>query len=104
MAHTYLNVGGLVAAGFTASCDYLLTISHNGRGVFSTATWDRIARDYQPAYPDNGVGIGIGPIEGQSVPVAELDHSTGMLLLASSDGHIHLRYEDGVIDVRYDSV
>ena len=47
----YLHVGGLVAMGFDASGNYLLTISHAGRGVFSTRTWERVARDPELAYP-----------------------------------------------------
>jgi hypothetical protein len=95
----YLHVGGCVAAGFDATGEYLMAISHNGRGVFSTKSWKRVARDYDLGYPKNGVGIGIGPIDGQCIPVTEIDYSTGVLLLTSPDGKIHLRYEEGVIDV-----
>src|SRR5476651_2004795 len=43
----YLHVGGLVAFGFDVSGDYLLVITHAGRGVFCTSSWHRVARDYQ---------------------------------------------------------
>jgi len=38
-------IGGLVAGGFDSAGEYLLTVSHSGRGVFSTATRERVARD-----------------------------------------------------------
>ena len=88
----YLHVGGVVAMGFDSSSEYLLVISHSGRGVFST-------RDTQAAYPDDGCGIGIGPIEGVRVVVTEIDFDTGRLLLSSSDGSISLEYECGTITV-----
>src|SRR5689334_17529198 len=59
-----LHVGGLIAMGFDPSGEYLLTISHAGRGVFSTRTWERVARDSALAYPADGHGVGIGPIAG----------------------------------------
>ena len=95
----YLHVGGVVAMGFVPSSEYLLVISHSGRGVFSTRTWERVARDTQAAYPDDGCGIGIGPIEGVRVVVKEIDFDTGRLALSSPDGSIRLEYECGTITV-----
>ncbi|MEX0726212.1 MAG: hypothetical protein WD065_08085 [Planctomycetaceae bacterium] len=68
----HLFIGGLVAAGFDASGAYLLTVSHSGRGVFETTTWERVARDIHLAYPENGRAIGIGPIDGVSIPVSAI--------------------------------
>ena len=65
----HLFIGGLVAAGFDTAGKYLLTVSHSGRGVFSTATWERVARDASVIYPDAGTIAGIGPLDGISVPV-----------------------------------
>src|SRR5687767_6070205 len=82
-----LFIGGLVAAGFDKTGDYLLTISHSGRGVFSTKSWMRIARDHELSYPNDGVGIGIGPIHGEEVPVVEMDlHSEQFKLLRKVTG------------------
>jgi hypothetical protein len=69
----HLHIGGLVAVGFDATGSYLLTISHSGRGVYSTHNWERVARSTDLAYPEGGVGCGIGPIEGQAIPVTEMD-------------------------------
>ena len=96
---TYLHVGGLVAVGFDASGEYLLTITHSGRGIFSTRTWKRIARDAAPAYPDNGTGIGIGPIDGQLIPVVEMNFDTEQMTLTSPDGRIILDCESSGIAV-----
>jgi hypothetical protein len=84
--------------GFDASGHYLLTITHSGRGVFSTTTWERVARDTELAYPENGIGVGIGPIAGHFIHVTDLDididreelHLTGpngqLVLACQSDG------------------
>jgi hypothetical protein len=96
---TYLYVGGLVAAGFDPSGAYLLTITHSGRGVFSTVTWSRIARNAELAYPEGGVGVGIGPIDGQAIPVTEMDFDTGEMRLVSPNGRIVLACESGGIAV-----
>jgi hypothetical protein len=95
----YLIVGGLVAVGFDATGAYLLVITHSGRGVFSTSTWERVARDYALAYPEGGIGTGIGPIIGQSIPVTEMDFEKGAMNLTSPDGKIALNCESHVIAI-----
>lgn len=96
---TSLHIGGLVAVGFDPTGKYLLTISHSGRGLFSTATWERVARDPSLAYPESGMGVGIGPIEGKEIPIIEIDYATGVLRAVSPDGKIKLAYQEGVADV-----
>jgi hypothetical protein len=93
----HIFVGGLVAAGFDDSGEYLLTISHAGRGLYSVSTWERVARDSELAYPDDGQAIGIGPIQGHLVKVVE-DYE-GKIELRSSNGAFHLIYESGTITV-----
>jgi hypothetical protein len=95
----HLHIGGLVAAGFDPSGKYLLTVSHDGRGVFSTATWERVARDPAFAYPTDGQAVGIGPIEGLSIPVTEMDYDTGDLRFSSPDGTCSFEYESGSLYV-----
>jgi hypothetical protein len=95
----YLHVGGLVAVGFDPTGRYLLTVSHAGRGVFEVGTWQRVARDTALAYPDDGHSLGIGPIEGMRIPVAELNYDTGKLSWNSPDGTFHFEYESGTIDI-----
>ena len=94
-----LFIGGLVAAGFDPSGDYLLTVSHSGRGVFSTKTWERVARDVALAYPTGGLAIGIGPIDGLSIPITEIDYDTGFLRFSSPDGSTSFEYESGTLTV-----
>jgi hypothetical protein len=96
---TLLHVGGLVAAGFDETGRYLLTISHSGRGVFDTSTWQQVTRDVRDAYPDNGVGIGIGPIDGEKIAVTEKDYSTEKLELLNPHGDLRLSYAEGIIEV-----
>lgn len=93
----YLCIGGVVAVGFDSTGEYLLVISHSGRGVFSTRTWERVARDAELAYPERGIGIGIGPIRGQAIPVTEMDYQSGHMRALSPDGRIVLECEsDGI--------
>jgi hypothetical protein len=94
-----LNVGGLVAIGFDATGRYLLTVSHSGRGVFDTETWQRVGRDAELAYPVNGVAVGIGPLSGKRLSVTEIDYATGELNIASPTGAFTIRYESGIITV-----
>jgi hypothetical protein len=96
---TYLAIGGLVAAGFDASGAYLLTVTHSGRGVFSTGTWERVARDYTIVYPESGASVGIGPIGGQTIHVTEMDFQKGAMRLTSSDSRITLDCESSGIAV-----
>lgn len=84
MSRVYLFVGGLVAVGFDASEQYLLAVSHSGRGVFRTADWVRVARDSTLAYPENGIAVGIGPIRGMTIPVTELDSDHDVFLKSPS--------------------
>lgn len=95
----HLFIGGLFAAGFDSTGEYLLTISHAGRGVFCTATWERVARDSTLAYPTDGLAVGIGPIEGRSVPITEIDYDTGVLRFSSPDGSSNFEYESGTLTV-----
>ncbi|MEP6669952.1 MAG: hypothetical protein ABJF10_12410 [Chthoniobacter sp.] len=95
----YLHIGGLVAAGFDPTGAYLLTVSHDGRGVFSTDTWERVARDSALAYPVNGCAVGIGPIDGLSIPITEIDYGTGGLRFSSPDGINSFEYDSGTLTV-----
>ena len=95
----HLFIGGLVAAGFDSSGEYLLTVTHSGRGVFSTATWERVARDTSLAYPEAGVAVGIGPLDGIAVSVREIDYDTGQLRFPSPDGKLSFEYEDGTLTI-----
>jgi len=93
----HLLVGGLVAMGFDASGKYLLTVSHSGRGVFSTETWQRVARDSASAYPTAGKAVGIGPIDGQTISVEQRDQNRERIEMQTPDGRFHLVGEsDGI--------
>jgi hypothetical protein len=94
----HLFVGGLVAMGFDATGKYLLTVSHSGRGVFFTETWERVARDTALAYPTDGKAVGIGPIDGQVIGVEERNERRDRIEMRSPDGRFHLIGEsDGII-------
>jgi hypothetical protein len=93
----HIFVGGLVAAGFDDSGEYLLTVSHAGRGLYSVGTWERVARDSELTYPDDGHAVGIGPIQGKLVKVVE--NYEEILELSSPNGVFHLVYDSGTITV-----
>src|SRR5450432_370174 len=96
---TNINIGGLVAAGFDATGQYLLVVSHAGRGVFSVGTWQRVARDSAVVYPTGGVAVGIGPIAEEKIPIKELNYNTGELRFSSPDGGTSFYYESGNLTV-----
>src|SRR3954470_16662387 len=97
---TYLHIGGGVAAGFDPSGSFLLVVTHSGRGVFLTRTWERVARDFAMAYPVNGEAVGIGPIAGQRIAVTGMDFDRGMFELVSPDGKVELTCESSGIEVK----
>ena len=99
MCLTYLHVGGLVAIGFDAASRYVLTVSHSGRGVYDTRTWERVARDGERAYPEDGSVAGIGPLAGQLLTVTELNYETGELDVVSPDRAFRLFYTEGMVSV-----
>jgi len=93
----HLFVGGLVAMGFDPSGKFLLTVTHSGRGVFATETWERVARDPALAYPETGKAVGIGPIDGQVIDVQERDERREQIVMQSPDGRFRLLGEsDGI--------
>jgi hypothetical protein len=113
-------VGGLTCVGFAAVPDgeFLLVVSHDGRGVFDLAG-RRIARDPTPIddewHDDVGhTAVGIGPLEGVRVPIAglwggslptrtedgwEIDRRGSLVYLRHGDRQ-HLVYEDTVSELR----
>ena len=95
----HLFIGGLVAAGFDPTGAYLLAVSHSGRGVFETTSWVRVARDSNLAYPKNGYAIGIGPIDGVTILVSEIDYNTGQLQFSSPDGKWSFEYDEGTLTI-----
>src|SRR5215467_2264320 len=95
----HLFIGGLVAAGLDRTGVFLLAVSHSGRGVFSTTTWERVARDSEGAYPKDGYAIGIGPIQGERIPVTEMQHDTEELRFSSPDGRLSFQYNSGTLTV-----
>ena len=95
----HLLIGGLVPAGFDPMDAHLLTVSHSGRGVFDATSWERVARDSQLAYPKESRSSGIGPIEGVSILVNEIDYKTGHLRFSSPDGKLSLEYEEGTLTI-----
>ena len=95
----YLNIGGLIAVGFDPTGEYMLTITHSGRGVYGTGSWERLARDIELAYPVSGVGIGIGPISGTDIPVSEINYDTGVLELRTPDRQFNIHYSEGTVTI-----
>lgn len=94
-----IAIGGMIAAGFDLTGAYLLTVSHSGRAVFSIASLERVARDHSPAYPKDGRVVGIGPIEGASIPVTEMNYDTDELRFTSPDGKLQFEYYSGTLTI-----
>lgn len=103
---TRLAVGGLLAFGFDADESHLLIVSHNGRVVYRTADWVRVARKSETGEPweESGSGddgqagaAGIGPLVGVRVPVTLF--GTGELRVASPSGRFALRCTAQAIEI-----
>jgi hypothetical protein len=94
---TVLFVGGMVAMGFDSTGQFLLVVTHSGRGVFAVGSWQRVARNADLAYPEDGKAIGIGPIQDQVIPVEERDENRDQIHMTSPDGKFRLLGEsDGI--------
>lgn len=71
-----IAVGGLLSVGFSKQGSYLLVVSSQGRGVINCDTGEKVARDDEPyeGSSDNELTcLGIGPIEGEDVPLCGLN-------------------------------
>jgi hypothetical protein len=101
MCLAHLHVGGLVAMGFDLTMRYLLTVSHDGRGVFDCVTWQKVARDYELANATDGKVDGIDPLAGCSIDVVEKNYDTGRVRITDPQRCLELSYEDGVIEVNW---
>jgi hypothetical protein len=99
MHFAHLLIGGFVAVGLDPTGRYLLTVSHSGRGVFDTTTWQRVARNGALAYPVHGRVEGIGPLAGQAIPVKEIDYATGTMTDALV-GPFLISYGEGDVVVK----
>lgn len=72
-------VGGLTEVGFTANEKHIIVLSHSGRGVISTSSFDLVARDNEiptiksPWLDQPGRKVrGIGPVSNEWVSLAGL--------------------------------
>jgi hypothetical protein len=81
-------IGGLTEVGFVPGSALLLVVSHQGRGLVSLATGDRVARDRQETGSwfdaSRPAALGIGPLDGQWMEVAGL--AGGRLPVTTADG------------------
>src|SRR4051812_26824792 len=92
-------IGGLTDAGFSGDGSLLVVVGHQGRGVFDCRTGERVARDRADDWSyfdrDAGTVAGIGPLQGETVPVAGL--MSGKTLPARGGSWSATAAEDGVL-------
>ena len=72
--------------GFDQKGEYLVVVSHSGRGVYKVADWSRVARDPKLSYPENGVVIGLGPLSGECIRVSERSENAEEITVLSPCG------------------
>jgi hypothetical protein len=82
-------IGELTKVGFASGSALLLVVvSHQGRGLVSLATGDRVARDRQETGSwfdaSRPAALGIGPLDGRWMEVAGL--AGGRLPVTTADG------------------
>ena len=59
---------------------YLLVVTHSGRSLYDLFSGERIARDHDVVYPEDGIIEGIGPLTGQSISVDEYDFENDLVI------------------------
>lgn len=76
------SIGGLTDIGFIPNSNDLLVVSSSGRGLFDTATGEKIARDtiefFENADRTGQTAPAIGRHDGVVVPLAGLNSSGGL--------------------------
>jgi hypothetical protein len=81
-------IGGQTEVGFAPGSALLLVVSHQGRGLVSLVTGDRLARDRQEIGSwfdaSRPAALGIGPLDGLWIEVAGL--AGGQLPVTTADG------------------
>jgi hypothetical protein len=81
-------VGGLFQVGYGPETDFLLVLSHAGRGVFDCVSGKKLARDYGDAFQFFDQirleSVGFGPLDGIKIRMAGL--FGGGLPLTTQDG------------------
>ena len=90
-------MGGLVALTFDENEQYLFVCSHSGRGIYDLATGERISRDYEVIYPQNGSIDGIGPLNRINLQVSEYDFENQLIVLSPSGKYRALGESDNII-------
>ncbi|WP_157604372.1 hypothetical protein [Rhizobacter sp. Root1221] len=92
----YASVGGLYEVGFASDESALLAVSESGRGLFSLATGELIARDDAPVGPnsewfdtDQRIALGIGSLTGTWIPMVGLEG--GQLNRSHGEWRVELR-------------
>ena len=67
-----IAIGGLLNVGFIPNSTFLITVSHNGRGIFDCLNGERITRDYENVWEffDDKTGevIGFDVFTGFKIP------------------------------------
>ncbi len=98
---THLNtfaIGGLIQVGFAPQSDYLLVVSHQGRGVFDCISGQKLARDANDAFDESELTAeGIGLLEGQKIRTAGL--FGGSLPTTTADGWTLFEQSEETIQV-----
>jgi hypothetical protein len=83
--HSIFAIGGLIQVGFAPQSDYLLVVSHQGRGVFDCVSRQKLARDANDAFDESELTAeGIGLLAGQKIRTAGL--FGGSLPTTTADG------------------
>lgn len=99
----HIIIGGLIAMGVDSTEEYLLTVSHSGRGLFSLETLEKIARSEETIYPENGFIGGIGSVSSETIRVIERNETIDVIELELPDKNLVLTGEADSITVKTSS-
>jgi hypothetical protein len=95
-----LNIGGLIALGFTSDMKYMVAVSHSGTGLYQVDSWERVSRSSEMNYPENGYVSGIGILNGVKIAVVEKDYETECLMGISPNQAYKFEYDDGLLTIQ----
>lgn len=80
----YIMAGGFVAIAIDESESTIFIVTHSGRGIVNYATGEKIERDPDVIYPEDGKIPGFGMFGNELIDVFEYDFENDLVITSPS--------------------
>ncbi len=96
-----ISVGGLINIGFISNSDFLIVVSHNGRGIFDCSNGEKLARDYAEILnvfdDETGIVDGFDFLSGQKIQTNGLFAGDKLTKETQDDWTLELENEEIIL-------